>query len=973
MSQIFKTLHFSFLLLLIHIPAAISVAQTREQDSVKWHDHYLTGYNLYRLGKLDSAEFHFQEAENLSDKHGLIYQKLKAKYAMASSMIARSNYDSAGKIYDTAHRMIPTDHEKSDELIAFVYLGKGLIHYRQLQYDGAISNYKKAKALREKFFGVDHVETAKSYANIGMTYELIGDYDSSIYYQKKAIDTFKKILGPSHEYVGRMSHNIAISYHFAGESTKAIEFLDKAVRIRSQATGRNHPQVATTLEFMGSVFQDLGNYKAADSIYQESIAIRNSMGVNQNLRDIGAMYQNLSLNAAYRKDSLDAYKYAALAREAMRKSVGENDANYLIGILNEASINKTFGKYQTAIEQVDEFIQAYQSNNVNYISQYLLAFNTKGQLQLDLGQFQEAIESLLQGLSENQIGKDSLTAQSTFIAPIDALKSLNLIVSAYLKMNDYRKAEAYADIAKAVLINTKSEFSNQADILVVNRLWRETNELLCEIYFQQYQQDKDERIVEQFFNAMSQLNGSLIVARKKDTWAKKAFGIPDSVQLLERNVVTKINSLKKELAQADTEKEAQLVDQLIEAQFQLEALYNQIEKNYPRYHKLRNDITSIKLSTYQSRLDRKEASLHYAFAEDRFYILVVHPSGTQLISREPDGIKERILDGRRMLLSQSDSVYHISSLLYQDFVQPIESQISNFTDLVVFSDDVQNYFPMELTMDQNGQYLLKRFNISYGINPGLKYAQDNEMFDSNRLLSFAPDFSDQIDFTSDGLRENLKPIPGVLEEVESIRKIYDGNSFINNSATETNFKNNVNGYSIIHLATHAIVNDESPEYSKLAFNLGDSLNDGYLHAYEIYGMDIKAKMVALSACNTGFGTIQRGEGVMSLSHAFAYAGVPSTLVSLWPASDKSTPKLMKIFYTHLESGMKKDQALRQAKLDYLKNAQQKAAHPFYWGGFILTGDTTPVEYDFTNAYWGFGIGLVLLILMLGLLKVRLSA
>ena len=190
-------------------------------------------------------------------------------------------------------------------------------------------------------------------------------------------------------------------------------------------------------------------------------------------------------------------------------------------------------------------------------------------------------------------------------------------------------------------------------------------------------------------------------------------------------------------------------------------------------------------------------------------------------------------------------------------------------------------------------------------------------------------------------------------------------------ATETNFKNDLNGYSVIHLATHAIVDDEKPQYSRLVFNLSDSLNDGYLHAYEIYSMDIDAKLVSLSACNTGFGTVQKGEGVMSLSHAFAYAGVPSTLVSLWPASDKSTPEIMRLFYTNLQSGMNKDVALRQAKLSYLETSAGKARHPFYWGGFILIGDVESIESSWSTIYWIAG-GIFLLILIVGISRRNVS-
>lgn len=91
--------------------------------------------------------------------------------------------------------------------------------------------------------------------------------------------------------------------------------------------------------------------------------------------------------------------------------------------------------------------------------------------------------------------------------------------------------------------------------------------------------------------------------------------------------------------------------------------------------------------------------------------------------------------------------------------------------------------------------------------------------------------------------------------------------------------------------------------------------------------------------------------VMSLSRAFAYAGVPSTVVSLWPASDKSTPELMKFFYQNLKDGQTKDVALNNARKQYLATATGKARHPFYWGGFVMIGENSPISQDRNTLFW----------------------
>ena len=129
--------------------------------------------------------------------------------------------------------------------------------------------------------------------------------------------------------------------------------------------------------------------------------------------------------------------------------------------------------------------------------------------------------------------------------------------------------------------------------------------------------------------------------------------------------------------------------------------------------------------------------------------------------------------------------------------------------------------------------------------------------------------------------------------------------------------------------------------SSLAFTENkDSLEDNFLQAYEISRLHLKADMVVLSACETGFGKFEQGEGVVSLARSFMYAGVPSLIVSLWQVNDQSTAIIMDVFYKNLAQGMNKAEALRQAQLSWLKLKNpdyEHPEHPYYWAAFDLVG------------------------------------
>jgi CHAT domain-containing protein len=118
---------------------------------------------------------------------------------------------------------------------------------------------------------------------------------------------------------------------------------------------------------------------------------------------------------------------------------------------------------------------------------------------------------------------------------------------------------------------------------------------------------------------------------------------------------------------------------------------------------------------------------------------------------------------------------------------------------------------------------------------------------------------------------------------------------------------------------------------------GESPDNGLLQAWEILEeMRVDADLVTLSACETALGGELAGEGLIGLTRAFHYAGARSVLASLWRVSDDSTAELMVKVYAHLRAGLPKDEALRRAQLDAMKNP--KTAAPFHWAAFTLSGD-----------------------------------
>jgi CHAT domain-containing protein len=146
-------------------------------------------------------------------------------------------------------------------------------------------------------------------------------------------------------------------------------------------------------------------------------------------------------------------------------------------------------------------------------------------------------------------------------------------------------------------------------------------------------------------------------------------------------------------------------------------------------------------------------------------------------------------------------------------------------------------------------------------------------------------------------------------------------------------------------------------------NLYDPDNDGFLEAGEIVQLKLNSDLVVLSSCNSGLGRIDESEGIIGMAKAFFEAGARSIVVSLWEVNDKYTSKLMTAFYRKLNDGLDKSEALRQAKIEFIK---EYSANPYYWGAFVLSGDITkiPIEHQYISTKVIAGLVIVTLIVTL---------
>ncbi|MHA7057882.1 CHAT domain-containing protein [Aquimarina sp. M1] len=262
--------------------------------------------------------------------------------------------------------------------------------------------------------------------------------------------------------------------------------------------------------------------------------------------------------------------------------------------------------------------------------------------------------------------------------------------------------------------------------------------------------------------------------------------------------------------------------------------------------------------------------------------------------------------------------------LYNQLIpNSLQSELKN-KKVTIIADHMISFIPFEalITDIDKNTYLIEESEINYALS--LSFEKENSKVlrkATNDFLGVAP-----IVFSN-----GLTTLKKSEDEITTAMRYYDGDLFVRENATKDNFKQHVDNYKILHLATHADASDKIAPW--IAFH-----HEKMSHL-ELNTLRSQAELVILSACNSSLGEVRRGEGVLSLARGFFKSGAKSVIPSLWSTNDKATATITSDFYKNLSNGQTKSAALRASKLNYLHNNSDAEASPHYWSSLILIGDS----------------------------------
>ncbi|GGX12036.1 hypothetical protein GCM10007384_12210 [Aquimarina muelleri] len=473
---------------------------------------------------------------------------------------------------------------------------------------------------------------------------------------------------------------------------------------------------------------------------------------------------------------------------------------------------------------------------------------------------------------------------------------------------------------------------------------------------------------EKAFHFMEKNKAVLLLKDIKDRELKKHANLPNDILKKEEQLKNNIYQLQDAYVFNEISKKDSIHDILFNSKIIYHNFIDSLKVDYPKYYNYKTLTKITSLKELQNSLTKEQLIIEYILNEENGYGLLIEKEATTFFELEDISLLNKyILEFKSKIRSpfitkkDFESYKELAFLLFQKLFpfNNASKYIFNKKITIIPDDNLQN-FPFEALIISKKElasesYLITSAEINYAYS--ISFLKENQNISRNsttNFTGFAPVY-----FTYDNQLTALKRSENEIIDAENF---FSGHLFTKNNATKDTFLQNTHDSKIIHLSTHANATDSIIPW--VAFG------DKKMSLNELYTTKNNAELVVLSACNSAQGTLNKGEGVMSLARGFFYTGANSVICSLWNVDDKSGQYITTNFYKHLKKGNTKSKALHLAKLEYLKNHSLSETSPYYWSSLILIGDAGSINTSSYLWVWFLIIGSLVFIIFLWWLKKR---
>lgn len=967
--------------------------------------HFLLGNSLIYQHRFDSGIKEIEKAlaiqlESYPDSmHIYITKSLNS--LGSCYMIMRRTEQAISFLKKAENILFKVNPQDKDSLHISILMNLGSAYSQKGEFEGGNDYFLKALKKQEKLSsGKNNLVYSSILNNLGINYQEIERDEESLKRLQSSLKIKMSLTPDDYRNIGNVHNSLAVAYSNLGMKDSAFKNYHKALVLYEKHLGPNDPFLLAPMiniaQYFGgkkSYYKGLEYYKRAENILTKHrekypleyyTCIRGQATILREQRVYDKAYNLLTnlLNTQKNATSSDPWLLAEKARIFIQLGllfIKQNEPEIALRYL-EKGLSLELGlpyKKSGAIAEIHwlkgtgyKMLEDYDNAVLNLklaVSYFLEYTGYKPNLATTYDELASIYYSLgnidsmffYQNLALSACSRKREHKNSQFVIPhvMDIISptfsigicksSSELFQKAYYATGDMKYIETALNVIWLCdsLIDVQREFQTWendkiAFVEQTKAIYEQGLSLASDLYIKTHSNNDLETI----FYFIEKSKGYILLSSLMNNEMKFEFGLPDSLVAQEQQLQDLIEYYQLELAQNPEHKErAYFHQQLFEKNRKYELLIQKLQKDFPKYYQSKYQIHLTTLSKYQSKIDANMVALDYFVGSENIYVLAITDSLAKFIII-PQGQKHfQQIERLRNSIQQAADIENFaknSHACFQAFFQPMAEIVEGKERILICPDGVLHYIPFDALIEDTTNldsgfrylpYLIKKHVFSYSYSLSLLEIMDNLSHAEfgGKIAGFAPQYN------SDSIPELHSGMESILALEESLH----AKAFVGENVTKALFESEAPKYDILCLTTHVVLNDTLPLKSYFRFH------NSTLETWEVHGMALDASLVVLSGCETGFGEIATGEGIMSISRSFLAAKCPSIIMTQWHVNDRSTSLITSKFFEGVTNGLYKDESLQQAKVEYIKNAQLGTdTHPYYWAGIVGLGDMSPLKF-----------------------------
>jgi tetratricopeptide (TPR) repeat protein len=953
-----KIVGFCILLFALFVINFLEAATNRDDPIIEqFVNSFKEGEKHLRDGQFDKALESFETSLNFAkiggDKRGevecykrigLIFWNLgqldKSDDSYAQAQLFAEKYE-----IDTAHEELSTYNE------IFQLYTEGKTSRVSNDYQKSIISFQKALDLARASLSKHH--ELKCLRQLSLTYWELNDLQA---FYKLNKDGLKIAQDLNHRReIGRANNNIGLYFWKANEYSKALSFYQEALNIARERNDK--VEISACYNNIGVVFKELGSYLKASDYIERAIRIdkelNNRLFLSVELNNLGIISHRKALFSGLDEDFFMALNYFEDSLELAQEM---KDVRTEVRALNNiGNIYLDLGKYNNALMYLKRgLLRSKLANDEEALGMIL---NNMGSAKISLSMIKDAERSFMRAANlGNKLSRGEILWEAYF----------GLGCCFELK-KEYSDAIFYYKMAVSVIDRIRSQITVDTYKSSFARNKQKVYESQIRLLFR-LQESENSKDLGEIFHVVEGAKARAFLESLEESKVNIRERLTPQLKEQERAISNQISLAIRELTgqELSGDQRMNLIQKLKRAEDDYSLLLQKIRIEVPEVANMVAPVPCRLEHVQDQIIDNKTALIEYFLGEKESYVFFITKSEIWL----------HLLPGKEEIWRSLKAYLKVLSTRPEGEFQGIKASKrlgkellcrepwnipDSVENLIIIPDGVLYYLPFEtlildLKKKSSDSFLVSKYKISYApssssllfLTTGTKkdYSKDLLAFGNpaytwngktNRKKMIPSEILKEV-YQTEGF--DLTPLPYSEHEVRGISKYFHKKKrdiYQNHRASEKTIKNlTLVNYQILHFACHAILDERFPFRSALVLSKEDSLDeDGFLQVSEIYNLRMTSDLVILSACQTGRGRLEKGEGILGLPRIFFYSGAKSVVSTLWKIDDKSTSIFMNHFYGFLSQSKNKTQSLRLAKFEMIKS---KYSHPFYWAAFILNGD-----------------------------------